>query len=171
MKKYLIFLFFLSIILTTVSWDEETVIVPKEAIRYRIIANSNDFIDQQNKLLINTEIEPILGDILDSSDSIDESRSNIIKSIPRLEKVINKYGVDYDINYGVNYFPEKTYKEVKYESGNYESLVITLGNGLGDNWWCVLFPPLCLIEAQESDIKDAEYTFFIKNIIDKFAYN
>lgn len=171
MKKYLIFLFFLSIILTTISWDEETVIVPKDAIRYRIIANSNDFIDQQNKLLINTEIEPILGDILDSSDSIEESRSNIVKSIPRLEKVINKYGVDYDINYGINYFPEKTYNEVKYESGNYESLVITLGNGLGDNWWCVLFPPLCLIEAQESDIDDAEYTFFIKNIIDKFAYN
>ena len=51
----------------------------------------------------------------------------------------------------------------------YESLVITLGTGEGDNWWCVLFPPLCLVEADENTTSDAEYTFFIKEIIDKYT--
>ena len=75
---------------------------------------------------------------------------------------------NYDINYGENYFPEKEYKGVSYEEGNYESLVITLGDGLGDNFWCVLFPPLCLLEAEENDTNKIEYTSFIKEIIDKY---
>ena len=60
-------------------------------------------------------------------------------------------------------------KSVTYKEGMYESLVITLGTGEGDNWWCVLFPPLCLVEADESTVGDAEYTFFIKEIIDKYT--
>ena len=79
------------------------------------------------------------------------------------------YDKDYKINYGYNYFPKKKYKSVTYKEGMYESLVITLGTGEGDNWWCVLFPPLCLVEADESTVGDAEYTFFIKEIIDKYT--
>ena len=62
------------------------------------------------------------------------------------------YDKDYKINYGYNYFPKKKYKSVTYKEGMYESLVITLGTGEGDNWWCVLFPPLCLVEADESTV-------------------
>ena len=46
--------------------------------------------------------------------------------------------------------------------------MITLGDGLGDNFWCVLFPPLCLLEAEETDTDEVEYTSFIKEIIDKY---
>ena len=60
----------------------------------------------------------------------------------------------------------KDYVGVKYPEGEYESLVITLGEGKGDNWWCVLFPPLCLVEAEEHT--DVEYKFFVKEIIDKY---
>ena len=73
--------------------------------------------------------------------------------------------MDFKINYGTNYFPEKIYKGVKYEAGEYESMVVKIGSGSGDNYWCVLFPPLCLMEAEETD--DVEYKFFIKEIIDK----
>ncbi|MBQ9011225.1 MAG: stage II sporulation protein R, partial [Bacilli bacterium] len=52
------------------------------------------------------------------------------------------------------------YKGVKYKEGYYESLLVTLGKGKGDNWWCVLFPPLCLIEADESS--DVQYKSFVK---------
>ena len=85
-----------------------------------------------------------------------------------MEKQINNITNNYSINYGNNYFPKKVYQEVEYPEGNYESLVITLGDGLGDNWWCVLFPPLCLLEAQEENIKDINYTFYIKELIDKY---
>ena len=69
----------------------------------------------------------------------------------------------------MHYFPTKTYKGITYDEGNYESLLVTLGSGKGDNWWCVLFPPLCLLEAEESsDVKDVEYKSFIKEIIEKY---
>ena len=68
----------------------------------------------------------------------------------------------YKVNYGDNYFPEKTYKGVKYNSGNYKSLVVTLGNGEGDNFWCVLFPPICNIDTNYSNHK---YKFLIKEIV------
>ncbi|MDE6285047.1 MAG: stage II sporulation protein R [Bacilli bacterium] len=168
MKKVLIFLFVVSLGLTFSTAKDEKIVIPSSAIRYRIIANSNEFEDQEKKLMINTELEPIIQDILSTSGNINDSRMNIQKNLPKIEGVINKYTSDYTINYGMNYFPEKSYKGVSYEKGNYESLVITLGNGLGDNWWCVLFPPLCLLEAEETDLDDATYSFYFKNIIDKF---
>ena len=48
----------------------------------------------------------------------------------------------------------------------YESLVVTLGKGEGDNWWCVLFPPICMIEAEEST--DVEYTTMVKEMMNKY---
>ena len=74
---------------------------------------------------------------------------------------------DFTIKYGINYFPEKVYKGTTYKSDNYESLVITLGNGEGENWWCVLFPPLCLIDAEENE-ENINYEFIVKKIIKHF---
>ena len=87
-----------------------------------------------------------------------------------IEKTIENepYNNTYNINYGTNHFPEKEYKGVIYQEGDYESLVITLGEGLGDNFWCVLFPPLCLLEAEDTETDKVEYTSFIKEIIDKY---
>ena len=63
-------------------------------------------------------------------------------------------------------FPKKKYKGITYKEGNYESLVIELGDAKGNNWWCVLFPPLCMIEAEDST--DVEYTTIAKTLIDKY---
>ena len=87
----------------------------------------------------------------------------------KFESIIESFNVEYTINYGNNYFPEKEYKGVMYPEGNYESLVITLGSGLGENWWCVLFPPLCLLEAEEEETNSVNYTFYIKEVIEKFS--
>lgn len=71
---------------------------------------------------------------------------------------------NYKINYGMNYFPSKSYRGIVYPSGKYESLVITLGSGFGDNWWCVLYPPLCLID-EDMDTSDVVYRSYIKDIL------
>ena len=88
----------------------------------------------------------------------------------KVKKLLENQNIkaDYEINYGVNYFPEKEYKGITYEEGNYESIVIKLGEGTGENFWCVLFPPLCLLEVEEKNNDDIEYTSFIKEIIDKY---
>ena len=115
-------------------------------------------------------------DTIDENTDLDKSKTIMVycrsgkRSSIAAETLKNLgYDKDYKINYGYNYFPKKKYKSVTYKEGMYESLVITLGTGEGDNWWCVLFPPLCLVEADESTTSDAEYTFFIKEIIDKYT--
>ena len=109
--------------------------------------------------------------------SIEEAR-NIIKSNlsnidVEVKKSLKKQNSNqkYEINYGLNYFPEKNFKGVTYEEGYYESLVITLGEGKGDNWWCVLFPPLCMLEFDEVERSDIEYKTFVGEILDRYMNN
>lgn len=168
MKKIIIALFSVMVLLLLTNNETDAVLIPQDAIRFRIIASSNDFKDQETKMEIKKEIEPILSDIVNTSNSKEETKNLIGYKMNNIKDKIESYESDYNINYGLNYFPEKTYKGVTYPEGDYESLVITLGDGLGDNWWCVLFPPLCLLEANEDEYDDYNYSFYIKDIIDKY---
>lgn len=167
MKKIIIVLFIITL-LVIFSTSEEKVIIPDNAIRFRIIANSNNINDQAEKIKIKNELEPVINNILTNSNSIEESRQNIKNNLSSINDIIEKYNSNYKVNYGINYFPKKEYKGVTYNSGNYESLVVTLGDGQGDNWWCVLFPPLCLIEASKEDYDNITYSSYIKELIEKY---
>ncbi len=141
-------------------------LIPKDAIRIRVIANSNEKKDQHLKVEVKNEVEEYLYNKLKNVKDSNTADLVIKENIPNVEKIVSKYTNDYKINYGLNYFPEKEYKSIVYDAGDYKSLVITLGNGLGDNWWCVLFPPLCLMEGSESE--DVEYHSYIADTIDKY---
>ena len=167
MKKIIIALFLVTVLIL-VNNKETEVLIPKEAIRFRIIANSNKLEDQTQKLEIKKELEPIIANILSTSNSLGETRKEIKNNMYEVKNILNKYDTDYKLNYGYNYFPEKNYKGVTYKAGEYESLVVTLGDGLGDNWWCVLFPPLCLLEATEDNYDDITYTTYIKELLNKY---
>lgn len=146
--------------------------IPKEAIRVRVIAGSNDKYDQEVKMNVKDIVTSDMYNLMSNVDNIESARESITNNIPTLSKDIDKYlneinyNTNYDINFGYNYFPKKVYKGVEYKEGMYESLVVTLGNGEGNNWWCVLFPPICMIEAEEST--DIEYTTMVKEIINKY---
>lgn len=141
-----------------------------DMLRIRVIANSNSEHDQQVKNEISNNLKIKLYDLLKDETNIDTARKIINNNIDTLSEDIEKNLVNedysYSINYGLNYFPEKEYNGKTYKEGKYESLLVTLGKGEGNNWWCILFPPLCLVEAEESE-EDVEYDFFFKNIIDK----
>ena len=166
MKKIVIALFVVMVLLLLNSRQEQ-IIIPSDAIRFRIIANSNNIKDQEEKIKLKKYLEPVLGYILSNSYTKDGTIENINNNMNEIKKTIEKHNLDYNINFGLNYFPEKIYKGLKYSSGDYESLVVTLGDGLGDNWWCVLFPPLCLIEAEEENYDEYTYTSYIKELLDK----
>ena len=142
-----------------------------DMLRIRVIANSNSEHDQQVKNEISNNLKIKLYDLLKDEKNIDTARKIINNNIDTLSEDIEKSLVNedysYNINYGLNYFPEKEYNGKTYKEGKYESLLVTLGKGEGNNWWCILFPPLCLVEAEESE-EEVEYDFFFKNIIDKF---
>lgn len=167
MKKIIIVLFLFTLVFLLTKGEEEY-IIPSNAIRLRVIANSNTFEDQAMKMDIKNNIETIVKEDLLTTFSEKEADKKIEKKIPEIKTMINSYNIPYKLNYGQNYFPEKSYKGVKYESGMYDSLVVTLGSGEGENWWCVLFPPLCLMDASISDNEDVEYSFFVKDLFKKY---
>ena len=172
MKIKTIFLIIIAIIISIlVKNKSDNVIIPKESIRIRIIANSNDNVDVNEKIKVKKSVEKELYSLLKNAKSIEDARNIINKNLDRLNLVIdNSTKEKHTLKFSNNYFPKKIYKGVVYDEGNYESLVITLGQGNGDNWWCVLFPPLCLLDENENT-KDVEYKFFIKEIIDKCLTN
>lgn len=173
MKRFfIIFILFLILVIYIDKYDSNYYVIPDESIRIRIIANSDSFDDQYIKIKVKQLIEPVIEEDLSNSSSLKESRFIIKNNLDKYDSMISSYLVDnsyndkFSINYGSNYFPEKEYKGVKYESGNYESLVIKLGSGMGDNWWCVMFPPICSLEVEENS--DIEYKVFVKELFDKY---
>jgi len=166
LKKLIIVLFLIIIISVRIN-EKEKILIPNNAIRFRIIANSNSIEDQKLKLDIKTDVEKELYSLISSAKSIDEARIIITNNIDKVDNILKNHNVKYDISYGNNYFPIKEYKGIKYNAGNYESLVITIGEGLGQNWWCVLFPPLCLLDEQDN-LNNANYELYATKIINKF---
>lgn len=156
-----------------VNADVGEIVIPEAAIRVRVIANSNSIHDQSMKMKVKEKIEQTISPLLIDVDNVEDARNIISEQIGKLEEDVevlfrdNEYNKSIMINFGDNYFPEKDYKGVHYDEGEYESLVVTIGEGEGDNWWCVLFPPLCLLEASESDTNEVEYQFFVTKMLDK----
>lgn len=174
MKKISLIIIVLVIMFFLSNVKSEEVLIPKDAIRFRVIANSNSEKDQTEKKIIAKNLGENVTSLLKNTNSLDKSRLAIKNNINTFKSDIddtikeNNINTEYSINYGINYFPEKTYKGIKYNAGDYESLVVTLGEGAGDNFWCVLFPPLCLLEGEETDKNDIEYKSFVKEVIDKY---
>jgi len=163
MKKIL-FLVISVIIGVLVYRKSDEIIIPNDAIRVRIIANSNNIKDLYEKKILKDAIKKDLYDLVKEAKSSYEASVSIKNSMDDIRKIISSKTNDFSINYGTNYFPKKVYKGVVYPKGEYESLVITLGSGLGDNWWCVLYPPLCMIE-DNNNTSNVEYQLMIKKLL------
>ncbi|OEF99847.1 stage II sporulation protein R [Vulcanibacillus modesticaldus] len=168
MKKviYLSFVFFILLM----SWDvskqdmavavaNRTEIIPDEAIRLRIIANSDSPEDQWIKRKVRDVVVENIDLWVESMGSIDEARLVINDHLPKLEQLVKetvkesgfRYSEGIKVELGKFPFPTKLYGQIVYPAGDYEALLITLGKGEGQNWWCVLFPPLCFVDMSTAD--------------------
>lgn len=171
-KTILIIVLIISTYIIVGNKFSKKIMIPDEAIRIRVIANSNSSYDQNIKYKVKDLLQSDIRKLISEKDSIITFRNKIIDNLDNFDNDINDllnkndYNLPVDINYGLNYFPRKEYKGTIYNEGYYESLVVTLGSGLGDNWWCVLFPPLCMIEASESS--NIEYTTLVSELINKY---
>lgn len=165
MKKIILFLMLLSGLYLFCKDDSK---ISDDSIRFRVIANSNSVEDIRMKELVVKE----LSSTLFKENSLEGTRSNIISNISQIEKKIDKvfdnnnYDKTYNVIYGMNEFPEKVYNGVVYEKGLYESLVVEIGYGAGNNYWCFLYPSLCLIDYEEN-VDNFKYKSKIVEIIDK----
>ncbi len=140
------------------------VTIPQESIRLRILADSDATEDQLLKRRIRDAIIEQMNAWVKGPQTIEEARETVRTHIPELETLVGRYvreaGYDYTykVELGIVPFPTKVYGDKVYPAGDYEALRVTLGRGLGQNWWCVLFPPLCFVDvtAGESPNKDKD---------------
>lgn len=132
--------------------EEDVVVIPNEAIRLRILANSNSEQDQEIKRIVRDRVNAQITEWVSDLTSMEAAREKIITNLDILEatakEVLEENGVNQkvQIRFGEVDFPTKLYGNFLYPAGKYEAVLITLGEGTGANWWCVLFPPLCFLD-------------------------
>ncbi|QPC47721.1 stage II sporulation protein R [Mangrovibacillus cuniculi] len=131
---------------------EMNVVIPDEAIRLRILPNSDADKDQEVKRAIRDEVNLQITQWVQHLTDIEESRLVLQQGLPELKKIAERVmkehqlSQDVTIEFGPVEFPTKLYGNVLYPAGTYEAVLITLGEGQGANWWCVLYPPLCFVD-------------------------
>ena len=128
-------------------------------LRLHIRANSNSEIDQNVKY----EIKNMLVDILTPSLCNVESKEKAIKVIEeskamlesKCDLMLNQKGFNYHTNIKISneFFPTRTYSNTTLESGFYDAIIVELGQAEGDNWWCVMYPPLCFVNKFENEVQ------------------
>ncbi|WP_062238291.1 stage II sporulation protein R [Fictibacillus sp. FJAT-27399] len=172
-KKSLMTILFLSLIAMLLFFETQTKVadatmnasakIPSDAIRLRILANSDAEKDQALKRRIRDKVNEQITTWVGGLDSHDQAEKVIRKHLPEVENVVKSYLKDAGLNipYKVQFnnhvaFPTKMYGNNIYPAGKYEAVLITLGKGKGANWWCVLFPPLCFLDFENGDAVKAD---------------
>lgn len=145
--------------------------ISEKLIRFHVLANSDSNIDQELKLRVKDEVLKYISPMLNKSESLEESReilkredSNIIKIA---ENYIKSQGFDYTVETTLTRenFPVKEYGNIVLPQGEYEAYRILIGEGKGQNWWCVMFPPLCFIDVTKGQVSYDETEKKMKNVL------
>lgn len=129
-------------------------------IRFHVIANSDSEEDQELKLLVRNFVVVKLQNALQGAEDVAETRRYIENNMEEIDgwarSCISARGYDYETEtrLGIAAIPAKQYDDVYFPAGNYEALTITIGEGKGQNWWCVIFPPLCLVDCSQEPYRD-----------------
>lgn len=141
--------------------DEEGMINEYEGIiRFHVIANSDSDEDQELKFKVRNQVLAKVQNALEGSQGAAQTRAYIEDNLEEIEacalECIRAEGYDYSVKarIGVTAIPAKQYDDLYFPAGSYEALTITIGEGKGQNWWCVVFPPLCLVDAREGGYEE-----------------
>lgn len=127
----------------------------QKMIRLHVIANSDEEADQALKLQVRDRVLTLAEGILRRSDTREEAMAELQAALPTVEKAaaeeIAKQGYDYSVKVRLEpaEFPHKTYDGFALPAGEYMALRVVIGEGRGQNWWCVVFPPLCTTAASD----------------------
>lgn len=128
----------------------------EDTLRLHILANSDSSEDQALKIKLRDRILLKYGDLLRNGDSINEAKANVNLLLPDIERDAENWVCELGYNYtvkatlDVEWYDTREYEDFTLPAGYYSSLRIIIGNGEGKNWWCVMYPPLCMEMASES---------------------
>ncbi len=139
-------------------------------LRIHIRANSDADVDQSVKYIVKEGIvnylTPKVKDVKNVNDAMKIVNDNLDEISLVATNILKENGFDYGAKAVLKdeYFPTRNYGDLVLEDGYYDALIVNLGDGAGQNWWCVVYPPLCFIGEGEGNI---EYRSLFKEIVDK----
>ena len=126
----------------------------QNVLRLHIIANSDSDADQQLKLKIRDEILRETDGLFENSKNLQEAQNTVCDNLKFFEEVANEVIAENGFNYtatasfGTSEFSTRYYDDFTLPAGEYQSLIITLGEAKGKNWWCVVYPTVCITAAK-----------------------
>lgn len=145
-----------------------------EYLRIHIRANSNLDADQNVKYAVKDGVVDLLTPYLVDATSKEKAIDIISSLTSEIESVCNQvlreYGYDYTAKASIRNeeFPTRAYDDFVLDAGFYDALIIELGTGEGNNWWCVVYPPLCFVNKFDNSIQNIKYKSKLLEIIDRF---
>ena len=151
--KWLLLFILLALGVNTIEIAEEY--DKTQLIRFHVLADNNSKASQENKLAVKDAVVQFMQEELKNSQSVEESREIIKRDMPMMQEIAEEVlaerncADEVNISYGNYYFPVKYYGAFALPEGEYEAVRIILGEGEGENWWCVMFPPMCFTGASE----------------------
>lgn len=144
----------------TGNFDTVTEGIADSIIRFHVRADSDSEEDQEVKLKVKQAVVDYIEPLLADSESIDESRSILMEQSDNIKEVaintLRSEGHSDSVNvyFENSYFPVKSYGDVTFPAGYYEAFRVDIGAAEGKNWWCVLYPPLCFVDAVYGVVPD-----------------
>ena len=139
-------------------------------LRLHVVANSDSEDDQKLKLMVRDAIIEECSFLFEENSDISKAKCVVENNLEKIEKCaieeIRRNGYDYDVRIylGKSDFPTKQYGELTLPKGQYEALRVEIGSGTGQNWWCVLFPPLCFVNNTCVSVSEESVEAFSKSI-------
>ena len=143
-------------------------------LRVHIRANSNSDVDQNVKYRVKAAVVDYLTPKIAENSSFTEVYNFLEQNLDNIEEVADNVLKDSGFNYksqaklNEEYFPTRSYGDYTLENGYYDALIVNLGTGKGDNWWCVVYPPLCFIGAEGTSRNNIKYKSKLVEIIQNF---
>lgn len=159
-----------SILLSFTGFDASCSEIKREVLRLHVIANSDSDEDQQLKLLVRETVleqsEDIFAHSKNKSEALLSAKNNLSKIVSSAQKTVYENGYSYTVTGEVckSYFPQKEYVNFTLPAGYYDAVRIKIGKAEGKNWWCVLFPEVCLsASANLSETLSSSSTDAVEN--------
>ena len=144
--------------------------IKDKLIRFHVIANSDTDEDQNLKLKVRDKVVEKLSEKLINVNSLEEAENVLQENIDYVneiaKEVIKENNYTYEVNTMLSYenFPDKVYGDYVFPQGNYEAFRVIIGEGKGQNWWCVMFPSLCFVDESKSSVDSSDLKEEIENI-------
>jgi len=169
MKKFLMLLMIFLLLFSSVGCSVDD---SQNYLRIHIRANSNSQSDQQIKQKVKDEIVSFLTPILSVAKDKNQAATVVLSNIDEIckiaDNVLSENGFDYLSSAEIKKekFPTRKYGDLVLYDGEYDALIINLGEGVGDNWWCVVYPPLCFVGGEYSQGEKVVYKSRLEEFLD-----